>query len=92
MSTPIVRIEHVKQYFPVTKEYTIKALDDVSLTIQPGETVGLIGESGCGKSTLARTIMGLYVPTEGTIFFTTSLFLIPVYGAVRDYRFIAACR
>ena len=69
MSTPIVRIEHVKQYFPVTKEYTIKALDDVSLTIQPGETVGLIGESGCGKSTLARTIMGLYVPTEGTIFF-----------------------
>lgn len=69
MSTPIVRIDHVKQYFPINRDYTIKAVDDVSLTIQPGETVGLIGESGCGKSTLARTIMGLYAPTAGTIFF-----------------------
>lgn len=68
MSTPIVRIDHVKQYFSLARGYTIKAVDDVSLTIRPGETVGLIGESGCGKSTLARTIMGLYEPTEGTIF------------------------
>ena len=46
---------------------TVKALNDVSLSILPGETLGVVGESGCGKSTLARAILGLYPPNSGEI-------------------------
>ena len=48
---------------------TVKALNDVSISILPGETMGVVGESGCGKSTLARAIMGLYPPTSGEIYY-----------------------
>ncbi|WP_332238582.1 ABC transporter ATP-binding protein [Sporolactobacillus sp. KGMB 08714] len=66
---PLLKIKHVKKYFEIEHHRFLKAVDDVSLTILPGETLGIVGESGCGKSTLARTIIGLYKKTEGEIFF-----------------------
>ncbi|MGD9206319.1 MAG: ATP-binding cassette domain-containing protein, partial [Desulfobacterales bacterium] len=51
----------------VRKKTTVKALNSVSLTIEPQETLGVVGESGCGKSTLARAVLGLYPPNSGEI-------------------------
>ncbi len=71
----ILRVEHLKKYFPIVKGVFkqtvghVRAVDDVTLEIKQGETLGLVGESGCGKSTLGRTILRLYKPTEGRVFF-----------------------
>jgi oligopeptide transport system ATP-binding protein len=74
MSDPILELKNVKTHFPVERgflraraEGTVKAVDGVSLAVQRGEVLGLVGESGCGKSTLARTILQLVPATEGTI-------------------------
>ena len=69
MSDILVQIEHLQQYFPAggfgkNKKY-IQAVDDVSFTIERGETLGLVGESGCGKTTTGRTLLRLYEPTGG---------------------------
>lgn len=69
MAEPLVRIENVAQHFIVGKDKILKAVDGVSFSIQKGETFGLVGESGCGKSTLGRTVIGLYHPTKGSIYF-----------------------
>jgi peptide/nickel transport system ATP-binding protein len=53
----------------VRRKTTVKALNDVSLTIMPRETLGVVGESGCGKSTLARAVLGLYPPNSGEIYY-----------------------
>ncbi len=69
---PLVEVEHLKEYFPVTdgfKKMTLKAVDDVSFSINEGETLGLVGESGCGKTTVGRTMLRLYTPTGGTVRF-----------------------
>lgn len=70
----ILRIESLKQHFVsgkgiFRKGYIVKAVDGVSFSVARGETLGLVGESGCGKSTLGRTILKLYEPTEGRIYF-----------------------
>ena len=65
----ILDVQNIKKYFPLDKDYVIKAVNGVSLCIRPGENVGLVGESGCGKSTLARTIMGIHQPDAGSIYF-----------------------
>ncbi|HBC98301.1 MAG TPA: oligopeptide ABC transporter ATP-binding protein OppF [Lachnoclostridium sp.] len=64
---PLLEVKHLKKYFKVGKNQILKAVDDVSLDIYKGETLGLVGESGCGKSTFGRTVIQLYEPTEGRI-------------------------
>ena len=71
----ILKTDHLKEYFPIKggifskiKDY-VKAVDDVNIYIQKGETLGIAGESGCGKTTLGRTILQLIKPTDGTVYF-----------------------
>ena len=64
----LLEIEHLKKYFPSPRGM-VHAVDDVSFSIQKGETMGLVGESGCGKSTLGRTIIHLLESTGGKIKF-----------------------
>jgi oligopeptide transport system ATP-binding protein len=75
-AAPLLQLTDLQMYFPVTSGVLIsrhvgdvRAVDGVSLSIQKGETVGLVGESGCGKSTVGRTILRLYRPTGGRIVF-----------------------
>jgi peptide/nickel transport system ATP-binding protein len=71
----ILELQNIKTYFPKHKTFFgrtkqwIKAVDDITLDVYEGETLGLVGESGCGKTTLGRTILRLNEPTEGKIFF-----------------------
>lgn len=72
----LLKVDHLKQYFPVRdgfKKMELKAVDDVSFAIRPGETLGLVGESGCGKTTVGRTLLRLYKPTAGRIEFDGSV-------------------
>lgn len=73
----LIEVENLKQYFPISmglfKTQMLKAVDDVSFKIKPGETLGLVGESGCGKTTVGRSIVRLYEPTEGSVYFDGEL-------------------
>ncbi|MBL7784788.1 MAG: ABC transporter ATP-binding protein [Chitinophagales bacterium] len=72
---PILQVQNLKTYFPTEKNFFgkvtswVKAVDDVSFDIKPGETLGLVGESGCGKTTLGRTILRLAPATEGKVIY-----------------------
>ena len=69
----LVEVKHLKEYFNINtgmfSSKPLKAVDDVSFAIRRGETLGLVGESGCGKTTVGRTLLHLYKPTEGEIWF-----------------------
>lgn len=71
----LLEVRHLKKYFTLKKTLmgktlaSLKAVDDVSFKIKPGETLGIVGESGCGKTTMGRTVLKLHQPTEGQVFF-----------------------
>lgn len=80
MAEHLLEVNNLKQYFPVSKSYTVKAVDGVSFYIDVGETYGLVGESGSGKSTIGRAIIRLYDPTDGTVTFDGKV----ISGALSD--------
>jgi oligopeptide transport system ATP-binding protein len=71
---PILRVDQLSHHFPVRNMFrwttgVVRALDDVSFEVRPGETLGIVGESGCGKSTLGKTLVGIHRPGGGRIVF-----------------------
>lgn len=92
MSEIILEAKNIKKHFPIHKGFflrevaSVKAVDDVTLSVRKGETLGLVGESGCGKSTLGRTLIRLYEPTSGSIQFAGQDFLNLKGEALRNKR------
>jgi peptide/nickel transport system ATP-binding protein len=90
--TPVLRVENLKVYFPGKKNMLgrpvsfYKAVDDVSFTVNEGETIGLVGESGCGKTTLGRSILQLVKPTSGKIWLHNREIQNISQGAMRNLR------
>ena len=73
----LVEVKDLKQHFPIKtgfgKTIPLKAVDGVSFAIRPGETLGLVGESGCGKTTVGRSLLRLYTPTSGEVYYDGDL-------------------
>ena len=84
----LLEVRHLKEYFHINtglfSSRPLKAVDDVSFSIRRGETLGLVGESGCGKTTVGRTLLHLYKPTEGEIWFDGKKIVTP--KDIADYR------
>ncbi len=84
----LLEVKNLKEYFRIPsgfmKSLTLKAVDDVSFEIKEGETLGLVGESGCGKTTVGRTILQLYKPTDGEVWFDGKLIKDP--KDIREFR------
>lgn len=85
MADPLIEIKDLKKYFSYKKQ-TLYAVDGASFKVFPQETLGLVGESGCGKTTLARTLMRLYEPTSGDIFFKGKSILKIKGKAIKNLR------
>ena len=89
---PILKVEHLKTWFPLKKGLFnrvydhVKAVDDVSFEVYPGETLGLVGESGCGKTTLGRSILRLVEPSKGRIIFEGKDVMSLSGNDLREYR------
>ena len=72
---PILEVEHLKMYFPLSKGFmkkadgVVKAVDDISFSVERGKTLGIVGESGCGKTTTGKCILQINKPTEGKILY-----------------------
>ncbi len=89
----LLRVEHLVKHFPITQGIIIqrrigevRAVDDISFDIHKGETLGLVGESGCGKSTTGRTIIQLYRPTSGHVYYQDVDLVTLKGGAMRHMR------
>lgn len=89
---PILKVEHLKTWFPLKKGVFnrvydhVKAVDDVTFNVYPGETLGLVGESGCGKTTLGRSILRLVEPSDGKIIFEGKDVMSLKGNDLREYR------
>ena len=85
---PLIEIKNLKQYFNINmgmfRPKPLKAVDDVSFTINKKETLGLVGESGCGKTTVGRTILHLYKPTAGEVWYDGRL--IKTKADIKEFR------
>ena len=92
MTAPLLDIVDLKKHFPVRRNAfgarrgVIRAVDGVSFRVEPGETLGLVGESGCGKSTVGRMILRLIEPSSGTIRFEGEDLLALEGEALRDRK------
>ena len=86
--TPLIEVKDLKEYFNINvglfKSKPLKAVDGVSFAINKGETLGLVGESGCGKTTVGRTILNLYKPTGGEIYYNGKL--IKTKSDIKEFR------
>lgn len=89
---PLLRVEHVSKYYPSRagvlskNNVAVKAVDDISFEVYAGETVGIVGESGCGKTTLGKTVLHLFEPTAGRVFFEGTDVLQLKGKALREFR------
>ncbi|MBR2930598.1 MAG: dipeptide ABC transporter ATP-binding protein [Clostridia bacterium] len=88
----VLRVEHLKKYFPIATDFFgrptafLRAVDDISFTLERGKTIGIVGESGCGKTTLGRTILKLHEITGGEIYFEGTNITNLGRSAMKKYR------